>query len=253
MNNISVLPNRHDWAAENVDPRNARLPIAYEQARKALEQCHRIDECKEWADKAEALASYARQRDDEELLNHAKKIQGRAIRRCGELLREIPVQSGKRTDMEPREADLPRLATRESAASDAGLSEHQRKTALRVAAIPDPEFEAQITQPKAPTLTQLAEQGTKPKPKPIDDLEGIDSKAHIEATKWQGEVRRMAEYCQSHDPKQVVRGFRPREFQKLMDAMAVIGPWVSLFHAAIDPWVTEYNTARAKGEVPCTK
>ncbi len=45
--------------------------------------------------------------------------------------------------MEPQEGALPRL-TRESAATDAGLSEHQRKTALRVAAIPEPEFTAAV-------------------------------------------------------------------------------------------------------------
>jgi hypothetical protein len=227
MSNIAILPNRYDWAAENVDSTNARLPVAYEQARQALAQCYRIDECKEWADKAEALASYARQRDDEELLNHAKKIQGRAIRRCGELLREIPQQRGSNQNI--REGALPNVVTRESAASDAGLSEYQRKTALRVAAIPEAEFESQIEQPKAPTLTQLAEQGTKTKPKPIDDLEGIDPDLHVEATKWRGVVHRMDEFCQGHDPNIVKSGFRPRELPDLCKRLATIHQWIDTF------------------------
>ncbi|MCI0440517.1 MAG: hypothetical protein L0177_15500, partial [Chloroflexi bacterium] len=47
---------------------------------KALAKCYRVDEYKEWADKAEALASYGRQTEDDTLLNFAKRIKGRAVR-----------------------------------------------------------------------------------------------------------------------------------------------------------------------------
>jgi hypothetical protein len=51
----------------------------------------RIDECKTWADKTEALASAscAKQANDNELRKMADRIQGRAVRRSGELLQEI--------------------------------------------------------------------------------------------------------------------------------------------------------------------
>ena len=67
----------------------APLPVVYTAAQQALAECYAIDECKAWADKAAALESYARQSDDETLLNLAKRIKGRAIRRCGELLRDV--------------------------------------------------------------------------------------------------------------------------------------------------------------------
>ena len=35
----------------------APLPKAYESAKTALAECTRIDECREWANKAQALAS----------------------------------------------------------------------------------------------------------------------------------------------------------------------------------------------------
>jgi hypothetical protein len=77
-------------------PAPARLPVTYEQACVALAECVRIDECKNWSDKAEALASYARQRDDRTLVTMAMKIAGRAMRRCGELLEEIkPAKAGR--------------------------------------------------------------------------------------------------------------------------------------------------------------
>ena len=43
---------------------HAKLPAIYEQAKAAITECARIDECQEWANKAEALGSYARQAED---------------------------------------------------------------------------------------------------------------------------------------------------------------------------------------------
>jgi hypothetical protein len=48
-----------------------------------------MDECQQWADKAEALASYAKQSKDDSLRKMCDRIQARAIRRCGELLKKF--------------------------------------------------------------------------------------------------------------------------------------------------------------------
>lgn len=58
----------------------------------------------------------------------ALRIQARAIRRCGELLKEVQAKQGARTD-------LVTATTRSSAATDAGLSERQRNQALRSACL----------------------------------------------------------------------------------------------------------------------
>ena len=60
---------------QNIDKANASLPVSYENARNALANCQAVDECKEWADKAAALASYAKQADDDELYMMARRIQ----------------------------------------------------------------------------------------------------------------------------------------------------------------------------------
>lgn len=73
---------------ELVQIKDAPLPAVYERATKALAECSRIDECQSWANKAEALASCARQSKDDSLRKMADRIQARAIRRCGELLSE---------------------------------------------------------------------------------------------------------------------------------------------------------------------
>lgn len=148
---MSALP---DSIASLPSVATAPLPAGYENASRALATCSSIDECQEWAGKAQAMASYARQAKDETLRKRADRIQARAIRRCGELLRMVPTQVGGDRRSDQRAVDLP-MVNRTQAASDAGLSEHQRKTALRVAAVPDREFVDQVESDQPPTVTVL--------------------------------------------------------------------------------------------------
>lgn len=136
----------------------ARLPANYSEARRALANCERLDECQQWADKAEALASYAKQAEDASLREYADRIQARAVRRCGELLQQVAPGTGK--NQTEREGASPLAVTRKSAAEMAGMSPHQRKQALRVASVPEAEFEAAIERPRPATVTQLAARGT---------------------------------------------------------------------------------------------
>lgn len=61
----------------------------------------------------------------------AERIQARAIRRCGELLKQVETGQGVRTDLLHDAADM--KLTRTEAATQAGLSERQKVTVLRVA------------------------------------------------------------------------------------------------------------------------
>jgi hypothetical protein len=143
--------------AELPEIANARLPEAYQNARNALARCSNLDECQTWANKAEALASYAKQAGDDGLRRMADRIQARAVRRCGELLDEIEPRQGANQNIQDG-AD-PKVG-RAAAAEAAGLSERQRKTALRVAHVPAAEFEAAVESDRPPTVTTLAERGT---------------------------------------------------------------------------------------------
>jgi len=111
--------------------REAKLPGAYIHAKGALEKCEKIDECQEWADRAAALASYAKQADDDSLRTLATRIQARAIRRCGELLKAIE-KAANQHEAEARARSGAGPSSRTSAARDAGLSKRQKDTALRV-------------------------------------------------------------------------------------------------------------------------
>ena len=66
----------------------------YDAAKQAVAACVSIDECRDWKDKAAALAAYARLARDEELENNARRIRARATRRIGELL--LGIEDNKR-------------------------------------------------------------------------------------------------------------------------------------------------------------
>ncbi|HEX3410321.1 MAG TPA: hypothetical protein VHT00_01270 [Stellaceae bacterium] len=79
----------------------------------------------------------------------ARRIQLRAYDRVGELLRQIEPARGANQNIQ--EGDLPNV-TRESAATEAGLSEHERKTALRINSIDRNELEGLIESDEPPTI-----------------------------------------------------------------------------------------------------
>jgi hypothetical protein len=116
----------------------AKLPASYEDARKALAKCEAVDECKDWADKAAALASYGRQVKDETLVQTADRIRARAMRRAGELLKEVDARGGDRRSNSFKKGDVPLFDKdrRTATAAAAGFSDEQRKNAITLANIP---------------------------------------------------------------------------------------------------------------------
>lgn len=142
----------------------ARIPQTYANAKSALSSCVTIDECKGWADKAAALASYAKQAGDDTLMNMAARIKGRAIRRAGELLEQIKPATGAHL-----KSDGAGTLSRKAVAEQAGMSKRQQVTAIRVANVPAEKFEAAIESEKPPTVTKLAEMGTAPRYEPMAD------------------------------------------------------------------------------------
>ena len=204
---------------------DAKLPAVYEAAKTALATCSRIDECQDWADKAMAMASYARQSKDETLHKYADRIKARAITRCGELLKAIPTRHGANQNIADGEDS--KVLTRKDAAADAGISERQQVTALRVANV-DPELrEALIESDNPPTITELAELGKKPRN--IVDLGDIDPNDYAMATQAQGALRDLASYCTKHDPVRVAGAFQPHEVAAMRKYVATIDAWLDSF------------------------
>jgi hypothetical protein len=228
-------------------PGQAQLPATYEAAQRALAECSRIDECKGWADKAQALASYARQAKDSTLHNLALRIQNRAMRRAGELLQQIQPSPGARTDLgrvptRGSAPDQPAMTTspvtRGQAATDAGLSEHQRKTALRIATVPVPEFEAAVESNQPPTVTQMAAMGTaervQPQEPPAPQADRVGAASVLTL------LRELSAFCATHDAAAVAAGITDPE---------VVRGYVESTDAWFDRFVTRLPARSANEDV----
>ncbi len=203
-----------------------RLPDSYVIAKVVLANCNKIDECKDWADKAEALSSYAKQANDTDLRKMADKIQARAIKRCGQLLKEF---DGRGRPPENKDGAVPNKS-QQDVAEEAGLSERQTKTAVRVANVPEDDFEEQVESDDPPTVTALAEQGKKTRP--LVDLEGIPPQDFARATELQGLLRLLADFCSKHDSFQIASAYKPKEVSQVQE-----------FLASIDIWLTEFSSS----------
>jgi hypothetical protein len=204
----------------------AALPQMYREARVALANCARIDECADWANKMEALASYAKMSEDDSLRKMADRIQGRAVRRCGELLSEYDGQ-GARTDLEPSKGAL----TKSQAADEAGMSVHQQRTAVRVANVAEADFERQIESDDPPTVTKLADQGKTARP--LVDLEGRDPDDFAASTQTQAALARFVAMAKDTDPAAVARGAFPDEIAVMRENIIAARAWIDRLAATL--------------------
>lgn len=196
---------------------SGRLPASYEHARDVLASCASIDECQDWADKAAALASYARQADDKTLENYAVRIRSRAIRRAGELLKEYDARGDHR-----KSGDTPTSSQRE-VAEKARMSKDQQVTAVRVANVPAEAFEGQIESDSPPTVTALAEQGKKSLPRKEAPL------GFAEATSFIGEIEKLHAFLKDKPPSLVLGGMRKFEIADLLPLIGEVRDWLQLF------------------------
>ena len=171
-----------------------RLREDYVADRKELAECDRVDKCGDWVDRAAALASYAKEVKDQALEAMAQRIGARAIRRAGQLLRQVEPGPGTRDGNREAGAHTP---SQGEVAKAAGFSDHQTKQALRVAAVPAADFERQVESPTPPTVTELAWQGKRARrgrppvssaPRPIVELKGHDPEEINRAVPFIGAV-----------------------------------------------------------------
>lgn len=207
----------------NINVANARLPVAYEQAKAALIRCNNIDECVDWADKAMALASYAKQAEDETLERTASRIRARAVRRAGELLQQVDGRGRPGNNVDTR------TISQRALANQAGMSHHQQTQAVRVANIPEETFERAVEGEEKVTVTKLANMGKQSRQPVVDHLQGRDPHQFSAATHTMGAMRRFAEKCAEHDAAFIAAGVLPSEIVEARNLVASIDAWLDRF------------------------
>jgi len=218
MNAVALPAN-----LSNVD--EARLPALYEAAQKAIAECARVDECKDWSDRFAAFASYARQARNDGLRVMALRIQARAQRRLGELLKQFPSAQGANLTAAGRDGAVP--ISRTSVATDAGVSERQRKTALRIASVPEPDFEAAIRSDAPPTITELAARGTVARTMVAPDE--VEPAPLPHAQKAQSLLRELAAFCGTSEPARVAVACKGLEVDAIRGHVETIDGWLDRF------------------------
>ncbi len=215
---LTTLPN----------PNEATLPSNYEAARNALTECSKLDECKDWADKAMALASYARQADDESLKKLSLRIQARAIRRCGELLKEVEPSKGGNPSLFLANNDGNVSLTRKAVAEAGGLSQGQKDRAIQVANVPEHEFEAMVESENPPTVTELAEKGKQRRT--VLDLGGATHEQFVASSQIIGMLNSSHLLLNQHKPEEVAAGMNKAEKKKIKQTIEEIGEWINNFY-----------------------
>ena len=119
----------------------------YDAARYALSVAVEVDEVKDIRDKAAAMAAYARQAQDQELLQWATEIKVRAERRAGEMMRDTEKNKGLKgsivsgTSVVPVRDNTPTLA-------DMGISKNESSRWQKLAAVSNEKFEEAVAAAK---------------------------------------------------------------------------------------------------------
>jgi len=116
--------------------------VRYEAARTALAACHSVDEVKDIRDRAEAMAAYARQAKDQELILWATEIKVRAERKCGAMLAES-AERGERHHQGRVQADA-----KPTTLGDLGISANQSSRWQSLASMSEEHFEAAVATAK---------------------------------------------------------------------------------------------------------
>lgn len=120
--------------------------VKYEAARTALAECRVVDEVKTWADKAAAMQAYGRMAKDKQLEVDAAEIRIRAERRLGELLAAQKAGDGLSKGGRPAEKTGPQKVPVSPTLAAAGIDKNLSSRAQKLAAVPEPEFEAEVSQ-----------------------------------------------------------------------------------------------------------
>lgn len=209
--------------------RDVILPQTYENAKLALSQCNNIDECKDWKDKAAALASYAKQASDDTLHKYAMRITNRATRRCGELLKQFDARGGDHGNQfigGKTVVDHSFAISQNEVAKNAGLSQYQQAIAIRIANIPEDKFNELVESDNVPIMTKLADMGKK---QIINKFKETPKLGFLDALYMSGAIEDLAKMMKEHDALYIIGGAEERHIKAIKENIKTIENWFDNF------------------------
>jgi hypothetical protein len=143
--------------------------VRYDAMCRAIGQAYKVDEVKNIRDRAAALEYYARQSQNIEAERQCCEIRLRAERKAGHLLRQMEKVNGARGN--PRGRGAPIVGGRDGTPllADLGISKKQSSQWQKLAAVPEPQFEAALAGPEKPTANSILNAATPREITPVSD------------------------------------------------------------------------------------
>ena len=126
--------------------------VKYDAMCRAIRACVRIDDVKELRAQAQALAAYQRQAQNFDAERQCQQIRLRAERRCGELLKEMPVAAGGQPYQSRGASSRPDVP---KTLAQLGISADQSSDWKKLAEIPEKDFEASLVAMDTPTTSGI--------------------------------------------------------------------------------------------------
>lgn len=190
-----------------VDANNARVPIEYDNAVKALQACIDIDDAKYWSEKADALAAWAKIYRSKDAELKAKRLKLHAYRRMGELSDQL----------------APKTATGRSGGAGMlrekhGFSYHQAKTIRTMALLPKKKFEKAVNSDRPPAPHRL---------------ERVTQASNLE---WDNTYKTLAQAVRGldrYDPVTLARSIREDSVPIARNLVFKLTDWLDAFEQAL--------------------
>lgn len=202
-----------------------RLPINYQAAKRALIECEHVDECRDWANRAEAMATYAHLARDEQMEVIAKRVRLRAIARAGELLLEIP-NTYRGVHVTFAQGSQPNPHSRAGVGRAAGMRAQDVTQALAIARVPIDVRELLIESANPPPPSRLAAHPARIRPRPVRLNRFTPGPCYRELFIHAGGLCSFASFLKRHPPEQYLRELSPDEASRAVAYLEQIEAWL---------------------------
>jgi|GEM_PF-1161018 len=146
----------------------------YEKARTALSAAHSVDEVKDIRDKAEAMAAYARQAKDKDMILWVTEIKVRAERRAGQMLAEMPKATGGKPYQNHTGHTIVPV---EKTLAELGITKNESSRWQKLSGVSDEKFEHAVAAAKevaGEVTTAAMMRVARPEPEPEPEPEAPD-------------------------------------------------------------------------------
>lgn len=200
----------------------AKLPVIYEDACRGLAECRTLDEAMYYADKADALAAWAKIYKNDVAGVEAKRLKLHAYRRMSDLAEEVsPIDLTKnrgkgsgRTGGKPGPHKL--LIAQ-------GFSKGQAQVIRRVGATPEKQFQRLVREGAGTNRASQFGRGFSPLSRTFL------SQAWVTATRDTNSLLHMRRWMRKHDAKELGRGIWPDEVLAAKALIVEIQEWLDEF------------------------